>query len=534
MCGLSIRVISLGFRRYGPDAFLENRLKKRHMKVTIMSKRNKDKKIAEQLSRTALLMLIIGFVAFALSGGRWNIALMAWIWPFAFLYFSRQTKSKKQFMLLAMAIVVGHTIKWLNILNAGYILDAVLCAVWSLCWVAVFAVDRLLYDKFNGFVSTLLFPAAIVSMEFLRTFTLLGSFGAAAYTQTGFMPLVQITSIIGTFGLSFLIMWFGSVLVHVADRNIGWKKTVAVYVAIMIAVVAYGGVRMIAVPVDYSETVRVASIISPFYRLFSDGEYETIPYEDSKEYLIYGAERAAAGGGEIAAWNEEAFAIKDSEEEDFLKTAKALSEKYDMDMVLAYETEDTDDSEEGLSVNKLMIITPDGDMTEYIKTKLVPVIEAAYYVKGTGQIPTVVTEKAVISAIICFDDSYVSYVRGFGAETDAAFDDTEILFVPSWDWNSVDKAHTDANEFRAIENGLSVVKPTYDGISTAVDHQGHVINKFDTDDTGYDTVQFADVPTDSTNTFYSRFGTVIDIIFGLFGIVLVIVGIVRGRRKTME
>ena len=494
-------------------------------------KKNEEKKTVEPLNRAALLMLAVGFVAFVLSSGRWNIALMAWMWPFAFLYFSRQTKSKKHFMLLVLAIVAGQIIKWLNILNAGYVLDAVLCAVWSLCWVAVFAADRLLYDKFNGFASTLLFPAAIVSMEFLRTFTLFGSYSAAAYTQTGVLPLMQITSVIGTFGLSFLIMWFGSVLVHAAYRGAGWKQTVAVYAAIMIAVFAYGGVRMTAAPVDYSETVRVASVVSPFYRLFSDGEYETIPYEESKAYLISESERAAAGGAEIVAWNEEAFAIEDHEEADFLKTAKDLSEKYGMDMVLAYETADTDNSEEGLSVNKLVIITPEGSTTEYIKTKLVPVIEDAYYVRGTGQIPTVVTEKAVISAIICFDDSYVSYVHGFGAETDEAFNDTEILFVPSWDWSSVDKAHTDATEFRAIENGLSLVKPTYDGISTAVDYQGHVINKFDTDDTGYDTVQFADIPTDSVDTFYSQYGTVIDFILGISGIVMVLAGIMLGRRK---
>ena len=163
-----------------------------------------------------------------------------------------------------------------------------------------------------------------------------------------------------------------------------------------------------------------------------------------------------------------------------------------------------------------------------------PVIEDAYYVRGTGQIPTVVTDDAIISAIICFDDSYISYVHGFGAETDPEFKNTEILFVPSWDWSSVDKAHTDATEFRAIENGVSLVKPTYDGITTVVDYQGHVIDKFDTDDTGYDTVQFADVPVDSADTFYSKAGTVIDLALGAFGLVMVLAGIVLARRKKVE
>lgn len=132
-----------------------------------MSKK-KEKKIVEPLSKAALLMLAVGFVAFTLSSGRFNIWIMAWIWPFAFLYFSRQTKSKKQFMLLGAAIIVGQIIKWLNILNAGYILDAIMCAIWALCWVAAFAADRLLYGKFKGFTSTLLFPSVMENMRLFR------------------------------------------------------------------------------------------------------------------------------------------------------------------------------------------------------------------------------------------------------------------------------------------------------------------------------------------------------------------------------
>lgn len=497
-----------------------------------MRKNVETKKSAESMNRLTFLMLGIGFAAFVFSSGRWNIPLMSWIWPFAFLYYSRKTKTKKQFMLLAAAIEVGQIIKGWNLLAVGWALDAALSAVLALCWVAVFVADRLLYDKFTGFVSTLLFPAAIVSMEFLRTFAPLGTFGAAAYTQAGNLPLMQIVSVIGSFGMSFLVMWFGSVLLHAVDRGTAWKKTAAIYAVIMILVFAYGGVRMTAAPVDYSETVRVASIVCPFYEKLSPGIYETFAYEKSKAYLISGAEGAAEGGAQIAAWNEASFTINDSDEADFLKTAKELSSRYNMDMVLPYVVPDTDDSEGGRWVNKLEIITPDGSSTEYIKTKLVPLIEDVYYVRGTGQIPTVVTENAIISAVICFDDSYVSYVHGFGAETDEAFEDTEILFAPSWDWNTVDKLHTEASEFRAIENGLSVVKPTYDGISTAVDHQGRVIKRFDTNDTGFDTVQFADIPTDRTDTFYFRFGTIIDITFGLFGIVMVVVGIVQTRRKN--
>lgn len=498
-------------------------------------KKAKEKKYVEPLTKVAWIALIIGFIAFVFSGGRWNIFITAWIWPFAFLYFSRETKCVRQFMLLAAAIVIGHIIKWLNVLDAGYIIDAVFCIVWAICWILPFVVDRLLHTKFRGTIKTLLFPSVFTSIEILRSFLIVGSFGSTAYTQAGVLPLVQVTSIIGSFGLSFLILWFGSVLVHVAESGFKWKsakRTVCIYLAVLVAAFGYGSVRLITSPVDNSETVRVATIISPYYSVFSDGEYEALPYEESKEYFVSEVERAAEGGAEIACWSEEAFAIADTDEADFITTAKILSKEYDLYMVLAYETADTDNSDAGLSVNKSVIVEPDGNVTEYIKTKLVPVTESPYYVKGTGNIPTVVTEKTVISSVICFDSDYPCYIHGFGAQTNEHFEDTDILFVPSWDWQSVEKAHTKGAEFRAIENGVSFVKPSYDGISEAVDYQGHVLMSFDTDDTGFDTVQFVNVPVNGVDTVYSKIGTVVDFALIAFGLVMIVVGIISGRRKN--
>lgn len=497
------------------------------------TRKTKTKLKPQPMSKPAWILLLVGFIAFIFSSGRWNIFITAWIWPCAFLYFSRRTNSVKQFMILVVAITIGHTFKWLNILDAGYIIDAVLCIVWSICWIIPFIADRLLAKNFKGIASTLVFPAVFIALEFLRTFTLVGSFGTTAYTQSGLLPLVQITSVVGSFGLSFLILWFGSVLAFAIDCKFQWayaKRAVCVYLAFLIVALGFGSIRLIALPVDYSDTVKVASIICPYYSSFSDGNYETISYEEAEAYLISEAERAATADTDIACWNEESFDILDTEEADFIETAKSLSAEYDMDMILAYETGDTDDSEGGLSVNKISIIEPDGNVTEYIKTKLVPVIEASEYVTGTGEIPTVVTDEAVISSVICFDDNYIGYIHGLGADTEDNYLDTDIMFVPSWDWQSVENAHTQASEFRAVENGFALVKPSYDGISTAVDYQGHVIKRFNTEDTGFDTVQITEVPVDSVDTIYSKLGNVIDFAFFVFGVVMTIIGIALRKR----
>ncbi|MBQ7688499.1 MAG: hypothetical protein IJT27_04700, partial [Clostridia bacterium] len=196
------------------------------------------------LNKAAWVMLIVGFAAYVFSGGRWNIGVTAWIWPFAFLYFSRHTKIKRQFLLLAAAIAAGHVIKWPDILDSGYLLSAAFCLLWSVCWILPFLADRLLAQKLPGsFLSSLIFPAAFVSVEALRALTPIGSLGAMAYTQSGFLPLMQVTSLIGSFGLSFLIYWFGAVAVKAAEKRPRWKPAAGVCLALLAASVCFGCIR---------------------------------------------------------------------------------------------------------------------------------------------------------------------------------------------------------------------------------------------------------------------------------------------------
>lgn len=477
------------------------------------------------LKKAAWIMLAVGFAAYVFSAGRWNCGVTAWIWPFAFLYFSRQTKTKKQFLLLAAAIAVGQMLKWPDILDSGYLLSAVFCLVWSVFWILPFLADRLLAQKLPGsFLSSLIFPTVFVSVDGLRALTPLGSIGMTAYTQAGFLPLMQITSVIGSFGLSLLIYWFGSAVVTVLEKRQGWKSVTGVCLALLVVSIGFGCIRLAAFPVSTENTVRVASIVGPYYEKFDDGTYAEISAEESLQYFLSEAQRAADGGATIACWNEEAFDMEDTEEARLTEAAVAFAKAHDMILIIGLEVDDTDGSEGGDLVNKSILVLPDGSVTDYIKTNLIPLVEFPGYVKGSGNVPSVETAQGVISNVICFDDTFPRFVRGKTGLTD-------ILFVPSWDWQAVKYAHTDLSAFRAVENGFSLVKPTYGGISAAVDGQGHVIQRFDTADTGFDTVQFADVPVKRLPTVYARYGGIIDLAFCLSGFVTVALGIYVLLRK---
>jgi apolipoprotein N-acyltransferase len=83
-----------------------------------------------------------------------------------------------------------------------------------------FAADRLAGMRLGGVASTLVFPLALVSIEFLRSRFLPGAtWGSIAYTQYGNLSLMQIAAFVGIWGITFLIGWAASTFDMAWSRN---------------------------------------------------------------------------------------------------------------------------------------------------------------------------------------------------------------------------------------------------------------------------------------------------------------------------
>ena len=256
------------------------------------------------------ILLFVGAAAFLFSSGRWNLFITAWIWPFAFLYFSRHAKSKDSFLLLLAVIELVQLIKWYNILGTKSIIDALFCLAWTTGWILPFIADKLLAEKFKGsFIRSLIFPSVFTMLDIVRSFTPTGAYSAMAYTQGPFHLLTQIVSVTGSYGLSFLIFWFASVIVGITEKRSGWKILTGAYAVIMAAVLCFGGIRLSSSQVNTDKSVKVASIINQFHGSLDKKGYTDLTYEETERYFVSGAKRAAEGKAEIACWGEEAWSI---------------------------------------------------------------------------------------------------------------------------------------------------------------------------------------------------------------------------------
>jgi apolipoprotein N-acyltransferase len=81
----------------------------------------------------------------------------------------------------------------------------------------------------------------------------------------------------------------------------------------------------------------------------------------------------------------------------------------------------------------------------------------------------------------------------------------DLLLAPSNDWREIYLARGLVTQYRALENGATLVRPTSYGLTEVVDYQGHVLGQMDYfRDANH--LLLVEVPSKGTSTFYALYG----------------------------
>jgi apolipoprotein N-acyltransferase len=132
-----------------------------------------------------------------------------------------------------------------------------------------------------------------------------------------------------------------------------------------------------------------------------------------------------------------------------------------------------------------------------MKTRPVPGWEASIMRRGTGPIPVVATADGHMAGAICFEADFPDVIR------DAGRGGADLLIVPVNEWREIKNVHLHMHVFRAIENGVPLVRAVASGLSAAVDPWGRVLSVSDFFAEG-DHTMTAQVPVGRVPTLYAR------------------------------
>ncbi|MCP5066337.1 MAG: apolipoprotein N-acyltransferase [bacterium] len=462
----------------------------------------------ENRARHPYLWLGIATLLFVFSNGRWILPIAAWLAPVFMLRFLRTRRTGGALLLGYLGTFGAALIYWTGMVPVPAPLYALIALLGATITFLPFLIDRVLAHRLRSFASTLVLPVAWVTVEYIHySLNPLGQWLLIAYSQARNLSLLQLVSVTGVWGISFLIAWFASTVNWAWELDFAWsriRRGAAIYAGVLAAILLLGQARMALSP-PTATTVRVASITaSPeastrnYFAMATDDTNDSLRNNQGQilaiqDTLFARSRREARAGAKLVFWAEANAVVHTEHEEALIERGKKLAREEQIFLLMSLYTVYPG---EHAPENKTVTIDPRG-VVQSIYHKTMVIIEPPE--PGDGMMKTLDTPFGTITSAICFDFSFPHFIRQAGRA------DVDIALDPSWDWKPIDPYHTWVSAVRAVENGFSLVRQTNDGLSAAVDYQGRVLSRTD-HFTAEEPVMVSDVPTEGVTTIYSRIG----------------------------
>jgi len=440
---------------------------------------------------------IIGFIALFFSNGRWALPIAAFLAPIFLARFLRFHPPLKGFIFVIIAGFISNIFIWKGFIPTPGFVYYIMCFMMSLLTGLVFLIDRIYSQRIKGIVLTFVLPSAFVVMDYISVLTNPGgTFGALATTQS-YLPLLQLISITGIWGITFIILWTASIINWLLDNNFSidaLRKVLLVYIVPVIIIILYGQVRL-SLNTE-NNTVKIASINIPakgIQNIFS-GQPDSVNEKINNSFLN-NCEIAAKSEAKFIFGNEIMLNLSSDQENLYIENAKSVATKNNIYIglpLLIYPKDEPNTR----PMNKITWISPQGKILfTYYKTKPTPG-EGNY---GDGIIKYFDSPYGRISSVICFDMDFLQLIRQVHSMN------IDIMLVPGNDYKEITPYHTYAASFRAIEQGFNLVRSASRGLSASFNCKGQILssqNYFTT----RDAIFYSNVPIKGQHTVYALIG----------------------------
>lgn len=496
-------------------------------------------------------LLLLGGVLLATSNGRWVLPLGAWLAPVLLMRYVRHARRPwLGLVLLWLTLFLGMPIAWLGLWPFPPKVFMQMVAISALWATVPYALDRLTLHRAPPLAQSLVFPASFVAVDFLFSLHSGTTWGNIAYTQSENLPLLQLASVTGMWGIGFILYWLASALNNAWDSETerpAKLRVAGIYATVLIVIILGGSLRLTLAP-PVGETMRVAMVTPPeivdpttpdglrfiqtFRQVFSKGEPEPEDLADLRQRLAGIVEpvftdirRQARAGAELVVLSEAALVtFSDSEDVDILSMARQLAKDEKVHLGLGIVKVPLEAG--GKNENRLVLIDPSGEVVNtYWKNQTVPVIEQPFAVAGSEAAMRHALGTTTLGGVICYDLDSPQFMRTAGQQQ------IDVLMAPTGDGPTIKDIHSRMAVMRAVEQGFSLVRPANYGLTLAADYQGRVLARMDHFTTSEHQLS-AWVPKNGVTTLYSRTGEVLPwlcLLIVLAAVVLVAAGFLTSK-----
>ena len=513
------------------------------------------------LSFTSAILLILAFPNFSLHFLAW-IALVP-------LFTGLANKNSKQAFVLSFCtgiVFLMGVFYWINVVENFQLTDFLLLGVLLGSYFGLFGLLLNFLSQSFCLPRALTAPVLWVSMEYLRSqagaFSLPWAF--LAHSQYLNLPVIQISSITGAYGVSFLIVMINAAIADIfivlckgaRSQGKGNRDVLtagAVCLALLALSVVYGVWRLHET--DPGNRVRVAVIQGNIPQNLRWSP--RLLNQHLEKHLNLSREAAKAGRPALIIWPETSVTGSITQNKALFDPLAALAQDSNAYLLIGSAERPkftvAGDRRDGKSTNSAFLITPEGAIAErYDKIRLFPFgeylpytnlpwpVRIASHWQGEAFEPGrafVVFAMPILkfAVTICWEDIFPDLVREFvknGAKlivnitNEAWFGDTAAPYQL-----------LSMSVFRAVENRVAIARAANTGVSGFIDPYGRILGTVtkDNKETFVDGFLVKEIQQNEGTSFYTRYGDLFAFSqIGLCVVALVYMLVKQGIRKLIS
>jgi apolipoprotein N-acyltransferase len=393
------------------------------------------------------------------------------------------------------AMMLGNLSFWdyfVNVLSMPGLVSVGLFFVMGLVFAAGVLLFRTLVLRGAVWSGILGFPSFWVTSEYLRNFiTPHGTAGSLAYSQLGFLPFLQLASVTGPWGMTFLLLVFpAAISVGIYLWPTSPRRAVRVFVisaGTVAAVLIVGAIRL---EIPQTRTVTVGLIASDV----KVNANVTDPGPDT-ERLFNGYAAAAkqliANGAQTIVMPEKLGVTQEGKAAPTDMTLQSLAQSGATVVAgVVHVNEPT-------KYNEARIYVANSPVQRYDKEHMLPPFESEF--KPGTTLAVLPQSQQTWGVAICKDMDFALPARLYGKAG------VGLMLVPAWDFVVDGAWHGHIAIMRGVEDGFSIARSAKKGFLTVSDNRGRIVGEVSSGAASFATL-LVSVPSEHSWTVYQALG----------------------------
>jgi len=484
-----------------------------------------------------------------------GFAFLGWI-AFIPLFLVLRTSRPGHALFYGVVFGTFHTLLSSYWLGTFSLVSLQITVFFFLIYYLIFTPIVVHMHRISRWAKVLIFPLAWTLLEYLRSAGFLGyPWALAAHSQYAILPVIQMASVTGVWGVSFLVLlvnsavaeFLGSVFALTSARrtaarwearqrlpgisvrrSFGWLTAVAATLGVIVLTSSI----LLAVDSEPDHDTRIVRVA----QIQQNNDPRKHAYEDTLATLQHLTNAAVESDPSLIVWSETAivpnirrWSVDTSSSRYHRLVNEFLEYQAGLQTWLVtgnddYEIVRNADATEStrFEYNAAVLFSDSGSRVEtYRKIRLVPFTEHFPYKEQLPWVYELLKEFDVhfwelgvsqtvfehpdvkFSTPICYEDVFPNYVRGFvRAGAEAIFN----ISNDYWSLTEVQaKQHFVAGLFRAVENRRPVLRTTASGLTGQIDIHGRIIQTAPYYEAAY-LVSDVEIANEQASTIYTRFG----------------------------